>query len=96
MLAAGVPAARYQTMTSILADEHLRTRGVFRTVADAAGEFTVTATPFRFDDVITPPDGSAVPVLGADTDPVLKEAGHPALPSPPDDPAAPVQPGGPA
>jgi crotonobetainyl-CoA:carnitine CoA-transferase CaiB-like acyl-CoA transferase len=86
MLAAGVPAARYQTMASMLADEHLRGRGVFRAVADAAGEFTVTATPFRFDDVITPADGSSVPALGADTEAVLKEAGHP--------PGQPGQPGG--
>jgi crotonobetainyl-CoA:carnitine CoA-transferase CaiB-like acyl-CoA transferase len=95
MLAAGVPAARYQSMASLLADEHLRTRGVFRTVADAAGEFTVTGTPFRFDDVVTPPDGSAVPALGADTDAVLKEAGH-AGPGGPGDPAVPGPPGGPA
>jgi CoA:oxalate CoA-transferase len=87
MLAAGVPAARYQTMASLLEDEHLRARGVFRTVADTAGEFTVTATPFRFDGVITPPDGSAVPALGADTDAVLKEAGHFALPPEPGRPA---------
>jgi crotonobetainyl-CoA:carnitine CoA-transferase CaiB-like acyl-CoA transferase len=64
---------------------------VFRTVADPAGEFTVTATPFRFDDVITPPDGSAVPALGADTDAVLKEAGHSATPGQPGHPE-----GGPA
>jgi crotonobetainyl-CoA:carnitine CoA-transferase CaiB-like acyl-CoA transferase len=83
MLAAGVPAARYQTMASVLADEHLRGRGVFRTAADAAGEFTVPATPFRFDDVITPPDGSAVPALGADTEAVLKEAGRPDEPGRP-------------
>jgi crotonobetainyl-CoA:carnitine CoA-transferase CaiB-like acyl-CoA transferase len=87
-------------MASILADEHLRTRGVFRTVADVAGEFTVTATPFRFDDVITPPDGSAVPALGADTEAVLKEQGGaspPAARDPGDTspPAARVQPGGP-
>jgi crotonobetainyl-CoA:carnitine CoA-transferase CaiB-like acyl-CoA transferase len=60
-------------------------------VADPAGEFTVTATPFRFDDVITPPDGSAVPALGADTDAVLKEAGHSAAPGQPGHPE-----GGPA
>lgn len=77
LLAAGVPAARYQSMGSILADGHLRDRGVFRTVADPAGHFTVPATPFRFDDVITPPDGSAVPALGADTDAVLGEPGQP-------------------
>lgn len=78
MLAAGVPAARYQTMGSILADEHLRGRGVFRTVSDAVGQFTVPATPFRFDDVITPADGAMAPVLGADTSTVLQEAGVPA------------------
>ena len=52
MLAAGVPAARYQTMASLLEDEHLRTRGVFRTVADPAGEFTGDrhAVPFRRRD----------------------------------------------
>jgi CoA:oxalate CoA-transferase len=88
MHTAGVPAARYQTMGSILADEHLRGRGVFRTVRDAAGEFTVPATPFRFDGVITPADGASVPALGVDTGAVLPGTdGAAGRPGPPGGPA---------
>jgi CoA:oxalate CoA-transferase len=67
LLEAGVPAARYQTMASLLDDEHLRSRDVFRPAIDSAGEFLVPATPFRFDGQVTPPVGARVPALGADT-----------------------------
>jgi crotonobetainyl-CoA:carnitine CoA-transferase CaiB-like acyl-CoA transferase len=76
MLASGVPAARYRTMASLLADEHLRAREVFRTMNDDAGEFTVPVTPFRFDGETTPTPGTRVPGLGADTEAVLAELGH--------------------
>jgi crotonobetainyl-CoA:carnitine CoA-transferase CaiB-like acyl-CoA transferase len=71
MLECGVPAAKYQTMASLLGDEHLRAREVFRPVADAAGEFLVTATPFRLDGEVTPAPGTRVPRHGADTDDVF-------------------------
>jgi crotonobetainyl-CoA:carnitine CoA-transferase CaiB-like acyl-CoA transferase len=71
MLESGVPAARYQTMASLLEDEHLRSRGAFLGAVDDAGEFTVTATPFRLDDRVTPSQGTRVPALGADNDTLL-------------------------
>jgi CoA:oxalate CoA-transferase len=73
MLESGVPAARYQTMASLLEDEHLRSRGAFLGAVDDAGEFTVTATPFRLDDRVTPSQGTRVPGLGADNDTLLAD-----------------------
>ena len=62
-----------QTMASLLEDEHLRSRGVFLDAVDDAGEFTVTATPFRLDDHVTPSPGTRVPGLGADNDTLLAD-----------------------
>jgi CoA:oxalate CoA-transferase len=73
MLACGVPAARYRTLASLIDDEHLRERGVFSPAVDAGGEFTIPVTPFRLDGQTTPPPGTRVPALGADTDSVFAE-----------------------
>jgi crotonobetainyl-CoA:carnitine CoA-transferase CaiB-like acyl-CoA transferase len=71
MLECGVPAARYRTLASLLTDEHLREREVFRPAVDAGGEFTIPATPFRLDGQTTPAPGTRVPALGEDSDQVL-------------------------
>jgi CoA:oxalate CoA-transferase len=67
MLACGVPVARYRTLASLLADEQLREREVFRPAVDAGGEFTIPATPFRLDGQVTPAPGTRVPALGEDS-----------------------------
>ncbi|MWA03501.1 CoA transferase [Actinomadura sp. LD22] len=81
MAAAGVPCARYRTVADNLADPGLRERGTFRAAVDAAGEYLVTAAPFR---AAGPASGSgrktpplAVPGLGADTrDLLARVAGY--------------------
>ena len=72
MLDCGVPAARYRTLASLLTDDHLRDREVFRPAVDAAGEFTIPATPFRLDGETTPAPGTRVPGLGEDSGEVFK------------------------
>ena len=71
LLDCGVPAARYRTLASLLTDDHLREREVFRPAVDAAGEFTIPATPFRLDGETTPAPGARVPGLGEDSDEVF-------------------------
>lgn len=78
--AAGVPCARYRTVADNLADPDLRERGTFHLAADPAGEFLVTARPFRTAGG-TPGSGGqrplAVPGLGADTrDLLARVAGY--------------------
>jgi crotonobetainyl-CoA:carnitine CoA-transferase CaiB-like acyl-CoA transferase len=46
--AAGVPCSRYRTVEDQLGDETLRARGALRSARDAAGSFTIVASPIRF------------------------------------------------
>jgi crotonobetainyl-CoA:carnitine CoA-transferase CaiB-like acyl-CoA transferase len=76
--AAGVPCARYRTVADNLSDPGLRQRGTFRTAIDAAGEFLVTAAPFRGGVPAAGAAPAAVPALGADTRELLASvAGYP-------------------
>ena len=47
-VAAGLPFARYRAPADMLADEHLRQRGSFASLTDAAGDFAVLNPPFQF------------------------------------------------
>jgi CoA:oxalate CoA-transferase len=69
---AGVPCSRYRTVAEALASPHLRQRGSFATVRDAAGDFLVPNPPFKLsaaDAMVRP----RVPSLGADTPALLSE-----------------------
>lgn len=77
LLAAGVPAARYQTVTDYLADPATRDR-IMVPATDGAGTLEVTGLPFRLsgpEEREEPPEqcAVAVPALGADTHEVLTE-----------------------
>jgi crotonobetainyl-CoA:carnitine CoA-transferase CaiB-like acyl-CoA transferase len=47
-VAAGLPFARYRAPADMLADVHLRQRGSFASLTDAAGDFAVLNPPFQF------------------------------------------------
>ncbi|HEV7575264.1 MAG TPA: CoA transferase [Caldimonas sp.] len=70
--AAGVPASAYGEPGDSLADPHLRARGVFARVADAAGTFTGINPPYRMSGSRAELRG-VVPALGADREPILRE-----------------------
>jgi len=70
--AAGVPAGRIRTVPEVCESEHLRTRGMVVTLPHAkAGAVRMMGVPIRLHG--TPGKArTAAPVLGADTDKVLK------------------------
>jgi crotonobetainyl-CoA:carnitine CoA-transferase CaiB-like acyl-CoA transferase len=67
-----VPVAPVVTLPELLADEHVRTRGVIRTVTDERGSFLTLGSPiFLSDSPIVEPTRAGV--LGEHTDRVLRE-----------------------
>lgn len=70
---AGVPCGRYREIAEVLDDPQTLSRESLRTVTDAAGDFRVTATPFRLDSAPRAAMPVRVPDLGADTAGVLRE-----------------------
>ena len=72
LTAAGVPCSRYRTVGEALENQHLRERGSFATVQDAAGSFLVPNPPFRMS-AARAAVGSDIPRLGQHTAPVLSE-----------------------
>lgn len=70
LLAAGVPCARYRTVSEAMHDPQVQARGTFAPVRDRAGEYLVPNAPFQFPGI----DLSARPrvaALGEDTVEVL-------------------------
>jgi crotonobetainyl-CoA:carnitine CoA-transferase CaiB-like acyl-CoA transferase len=75
LAAAGVPAGPISSIADIVADEHVRARGVVRRLPDDAGNAVATTAPVaRFRAHPTVSDHAARAV-GADTDAVLAELG---------------------
>jgi crotonobetainyl-CoA:carnitine CoA-transferase CaiB-like acyl-CoA transferase len=70
--AAGVPCAAYAEPGDTLRDSHLRERGVFGALDDAAGSFTGVNPPWQMSASPAPP-GSRVPAVGEHTAAVLHE-----------------------
>ena len=72
---AGVPCSRYRAAEELLDDEALRSRGALRQARDAAGPFTIVASPIRFagDQGLEPPPPETLQVhdLGSHTRDVL-------------------------
>lgn len=73
LLAAGVPSGRYREIAEVLDDPQTASRGTMRTVADAAGEFQVTAPPFQAASRPRAAMPADIPGLGADTADVLRD-----------------------
>lgn len=74
----GVPASVSMSSGDLLADQHLRDRGVFRPWQHPVlGEVTLIGSPIRFWRETAKPLRDGPPLLGMDTDSVL--AGLPAL-----------------
>jgi crotonobetainyl-CoA:carnitine CoA-transferase CaiB-like acyl-CoA transferase len=71
LLAAGVPATRYRTLSEQFDDPHVRAREFLRAASDRAGDFRIAATPFRLDGRVTPNEGAHAPALGEHTRDVL-------------------------
>lgn len=71
--AADVPAGPVNSFADIERDEHVRARGTLKTVKHAAaGDIRSVASPMRFSrSEVT--DNLAAPLLGADTDDVLRD-----------------------
>ncbi len=72
LLAAGVPAARVNQISDLLADPHLHARGMLAEIEVAGGAITIPGTPFRadgFDDSVA----TRSPSLGQHTGEVLME-----------------------
>ncbi|HEY6236987.1 MAG TPA: CoA transferase, partial [Candidatus Elarobacter sp.] len=75
LAAAGVPAGPISSIADIVADEHVRARGVVRRLPDDAGNRVATTAPVpRFRAHPTVSDHAARAV-GADTAAVLAELG---------------------
>jgi crotonobetainyl-CoA:carnitine CoA-transferase CaiB-like acyl-CoA transferase len=73
--AAGVPAGEVNSVREILSDPHIRARGmVGRFEHPKAGAFPALRTPLRFEGFDDPTIGTP-PVLGADTNEILRELG---------------------
>jgi crotonobetainyl-CoA:carnitine CoA-transferase CaiB-like acyl-CoA transferase len=70
--AAGVPCARYADPGDALQDAHLRERGVFQRVQDAAGAFQGVNPPWKMSGTASHLRG-AVPGVGEHGDPVLRD-----------------------
>ncbi len=70
---AGVPCAVYRDPGAALTDPHLLQRGVFATVADAAGEFTGVNAPWKMSGANTAMK-RGIPGVGAHRDEVLSQA----------------------
>jgi CoA:oxalate CoA-transferase len=72
--AAGVPCGAYASAAQALGHPHLRSRGSFAELEDAAGAFKVLSAPFRLGDA---PGGAGAFVarLGEHTDEVLAQLG---------------------
>jgi crotonobetainyl-CoA:carnitine CoA-transferase CaiB-like acyl-CoA transferase len=76
--ATGVPAGRVMTVPQILAHPQLAARDMIAAFPDAPGvgrDVRVVRSGFRVDGATPSPDGPP-PVLGADTDAILREAGY--------------------
>ncbi|ANY05013.1 CaiB/BaiF CoA transferase family protein [Pseudonocardia sp. HH130630-07] len=73
--AVDVPVGEVRSVREALADPHAAARGIVGGfVHPTEGEFPALRTPLR-DSGAEPPDTAAPPLLGADTDAVLAEAG---------------------
>lgn len=70
--AVGIPAGEVNTVREILDDPHMRERGTVGTFDHPAeGHFPALRTPVNFDG-FDPPQIGCPPLLGADTDDILK------------------------
>ena len=72
LLAAGIPAARVNKISDLLANEHLRARGMLSQLHLGEGSITVPGTPLRaqgFDRAVA----ECAPALGEHTGSVLRE-----------------------
>jgi CoA:oxalate CoA-transferase len=69
---AGVPCAEYRDPGAALTDPHLLQRGVFATIADAAGEFTGVNAPWKMSGADTAMKRE-IPGVGAHRDEVLSK-----------------------
>jgi crotonobetainyl-CoA:carnitine CoA-transferase CaiB-like acyl-CoA transferase len=83
LLAAGVPASKYRTVSEQFGLEQTAARKTFATVADDSGEYQIVDSPFHFrlpGPAAAPeprPQPPRVPALGADTRTVLEQfLGH--------------------
>ncbi|MEZ5658447.1 MAG: CoA transferase [Burkholderiaceae bacterium] len=74
MNAAGVPCSRYLTMAAAMQDPQVAARGSFSPVRDAAGEYLVANSPFRFSEMPCHALPFA-PALGQDGEAVLRQLG---------------------
>ena len=73
--AAGVPAGEVNTVRQILSDRHMQARGVVQGFDHPTeGPFPAIRNPLRFDGFDAPEVG-VPPLLGADTEAVLRELG---------------------
>ena len=73
--AAGVPAGEVNTVREILRDPHMQARGVVQSFDHPTeGPFPAIRNPLRFDGFDAPEVG-VPPLLGADTEAVLRELG---------------------
>ena len=71
---AGVPAGEVNSVREILADPHMRARGVVGEFDHpTAGRFPALRTPLRLDGFQDPEPTVPPPLLGADTDAVLRD-----------------------
>jgi crotonobetainyl-CoA:carnitine CoA-transferase CaiB-like acyl-CoA transferase len=79
LLAAGVPASKYRTVSEQFGLEQAAARNTFASVSDASGEYQIVDSPFHLhvpEQAAEPATQSrplSVPGLGADTRPVLEE-----------------------
>ncbi|WP_454858939.1 CaiB/BaiF CoA transferase family protein [Rhizobium binxianense] len=74
MMEAGVPAARYRSVSEAMSDPALIERGFLQTIADEGGTYSVFSAPFKMSgwEVSAKPH---VPALNADLDIYLTEFG---------------------
>ena len=70
--AANVPCAPVVTLPELIDDEHVRARGVLRTISDERGAFTALGSPVLLSDS-PQPEPTRAPGLGEHTESVLRD-----------------------